>query len=45
MGTLNVYLRWKLFCGEQMVFRMENTDSGHAKVTIGRLNKKPQRED
>jgi two-component system sensor histidine kinase YesM len=45
MGTLNVYLRWKLFCGSQMVFRMENTESGHAKVTIGRLTGHSEKEE
>lgn len=36
MGTLNVYLRWRFFAGDTMVFELKNTDSGHAIVTIGR---------
>lgn len=36
MGTLNVYLRWHLYAGEDMIFEIGNTDAGHAIVTIGR---------
>lgn len=36
LGTLNVYLRWKLYCGEDMIFTIGNTDRGHGIVTIGR---------
>ncbi len=38
LGTLNVYLRWRLFCGEDSIFEVENTEQGHAKVSIGRKN-------
>ncbi|MDD3219652.1 MAG: histidine kinase [Lachnospiraceae bacterium] len=36
MGTLNVYLRWKLFCGDDMIFELGNTEDGHGMVSIGR---------
>ncbi len=36
MGTLNVYLRWRLFAQEDMIFEVGNTSSGHGIVTIGR---------
>lgn len=36
MGTLNVYLRWKLYCGEDMIFELKNTEKGHGLVTLGR---------
>ena len=35
LGTLNVYLRWKLFCGENMIFQYGNTSDGHGIVTVG----------
>lgn len=35
LGTLNVYLRWKLFCGENMIFQYGNTPEGHGIVTVG----------
>ena len=35
LGTLNVYLRWKLFCGKQMIFSYGNTQDGHGIVTVG----------
>lgn len=36
MGTLNVYLRWKLYCGDTMIFELKNTEKGHGIVTLGR---------
>ena len=36
MGTLNVYLRWKLYCGDDMIFELKNTEKGHGIVTLGR---------
>lgn len=36
MGTLNVYLRWHLYAGDTMIFELNNTEAGHAIVTIGR---------
>ena len=36
MGTLNVYLRWHLYAGDDMIFEIGNTEAGHAIVTIGR---------
>ena len=35
LGTLNVYLRWKLFCGKNMIFSYGNTPEGHGIVTVG----------
>lgn len=35
LGTLNVYLRWKLFCGKNMIFLYGNTPERHGIVTIG----------
>ncbi len=40
MGTLNVYLRWHLYAGDDMIFEIGNTEAGHAIVTIGRKLKK-----
>jgi len=39
MGLLNVYLRWKLYCGEQMIFQYGNTPDGHGQVIIGKFIK------
>lgn len=39
LGTLNVYLRWKLFCKDDMIFIYGNTEEGHGIVTIGRYEK------
>lgn len=36
MGLLNVYLRWKLYCEDSMIFEFGNTPEGHGIVTIGR---------
>lgn len=36
MGILNVYLRWKLFCGDDIIFAYGNTKDGHGIVSIGR---------
>ncbi|MEG1847170.1 MAG: histidine kinase [Lachnospiraceae bacterium] len=36
LGILNVYSRWKLYCGEEMIFSVGNTADGHGIVTIGR---------
>ena len=35
LGTLNVYLRWKLFCKDQIIFTCGNTEDGHGIVSIG----------
>lgn len=35
LGLINVYLRWKLYCGERMIFEYGNTKEGHGKVSIG----------
>lgn len=36
LGTLNVYLRWSLFCGNDFIFTYGNTAEGHGIVSIGR---------
>lgn len=38
LGTLNVYLRWRLFCGDEnsIIFSCGNTSEGHGIVSIGR---------
>ncbi|MDD3338009.1 MAG: histidine kinase [Lachnospiraceae bacterium] len=42
MGTLNVYLRWKLFCQDDMIFEFGNTPAGHGIVSLGRKIKKKE---
>lgn len=36
LGTVNVFLRWKLFCKGDIIFRYGNTAQGHGIVSIGR---------
>ena len=36
LGTVNVYLRWKIFCKGDIIFRYGNTAEGHGIVSIGR---------
>ncbi len=36
LGTVNVFLRWKLFCKDDIIFRYGNTADGHGIVSIGR---------
>lgn len=43
LGTLNVYLRWQLFCGEDIIFNYGNTEKGHGIVSIGRYTHKTRR--
>lgn len=43
LGTLNVYLRWRLFCGEDIIFNYGNTAQGHGIVSIGRCTNKTRR--
>ncbi|MDD3140991.1 MAG: histidine kinase [Lachnospiraceae bacterium] len=45
MGMLNVYLRWKLYCESDMIFKFENTLDGHGIVSIGRKIKKEDPQD
>ena len=35
LGILNVYMRWRLFSGDKMIFSYGNTQDGHGIVTIG----------
>lgn len=44
LGTLNVYLRWRLFCGEDFIFKYGNTEQGHGIVSIGRYFHNTRRE-
>ena len=36
LGTVNVFLRWKLFCKDDIIFRYGNTADGHGIVSFGR---------
>ena len=36
LGTINVYLRWKIFCKGNIIFEYGNTEDGHGIVSIGR---------
>ena len=36
LGMINVYIRWKIYCGDDIIFDFGNTEDGHAYVTIGR---------
>lgn len=35
LGMVNVYMRWKLFCGDTMIFSYGNTKEGNGIVSIG----------
>lgn len=37
IGLLNVYLRWKLYCGENIIFSFGNSENGGGIVSIGRF--------
>ena len=39
LGLLNVYIRWHLHCGEQVIFEYGNTGQHHGIVAIGRCTK------
>lgn len=41
MGLLNIYLRWRIYCGERMLFTIGNTEEGHGKVSIGCYHQPP----
>ena len=43
LGTVNVYLRWKLFCKGDIIFEYGNTEDGHGMVSIGRYIAQDQR--
>lgn len=45
LGTLNVYLRWKLFCKDDIIFTYGNTAEGHGIVSIGRYLHEEAEED
>lgn len=36
LGTINVYLRWKIFCKSDIIFEYGNSPDGHGVVAIGR---------
>lgn len=36
LGSINVYLRWKIFCKGNIIFEYGNTEDGHGIVSIGR---------
>jgi two-component system sensor histidine kinase YesM len=35
LGIINVYLRWKIFCQDTMIFNYGNTPEGHGMMSIG----------
>ncbi len=35
LGIINVYLRWRIFCQDTMIFNYGNTPEGHGIVSIG----------
>jgi two-component system sensor histidine kinase YesM len=35
LGIINVYMRWKIFCQDTMIFKYGNTQDGHGIVSIG----------
>jgi hypothetical protein len=35
MGLLNIYLRFKILYGEDVVFQLKNKEDGGASITIG----------
>jgi two-component system, sensor histidine kinase YesM len=35
LGIINVYLRWKIFCQDTMIFNYGNTAEGHGVMSIG----------
>ncbi len=41
MGTLNVYMRWKLFCETGSIFKVGNTEAGNGIVKLGRRYDEP----
>ena len=43
LGTVNVYLRWKIFCKGDIIFEYGNTEDGHGMVSIGRYIAQDQR--
>ncbi|MGN0364044.1 MAG: sensor histidine kinase [Bilifractor sp.] len=45
LGMINVYIRWKLYCGEDILFDYGNTEDGHAYVMIGRKTPDTTSED
>jgi len=36
LGIINVYLRWRIFCQDTIIFNYGNTPEGHGIVSIGR---------
>lgn len=45
LGLINIYMRWKMFCQENMIFRYGNTEDGHGIVSIGRTLKPKKEKD
>ncbi len=35
LGIVNVYMRWKFFCQDTIIFQYGNTENGHGIVSIG----------
>lgn len=45
LGMVNVYMRWKLFCGDTMIFTYGNTKEGNGIVSIGQQLSQPKEID
>lgn len=45
LGMVNVYMRWKLFCGDTMIFSYGNTKEGNGIVSIGQQLSQPKEID
>jgi Predicted signal transduction protein with a C-terminal ATPase domain len=45
LGMLNVYMRWKLHCGNSIIFHFGNTEDGHGIVSIGQKITLPKEEE
>jgi len=35
MGLLNIYLRYKILYGDDVIFQLNNNEGGGARITIG----------
>jgi len=42
LGMINVYMRWKLYCEDDIIFSYGNTKDGHGIVSVGQKFKKKE---
>ncbi|SCP99311.1 sensor histidine kinase [Anaerobium acetethylicum] len=42
LGMINVYMRWKLYCEDEIIFSYGNTKDGHGIVSVGQKFKKKE---